>query len=42
MNLYVDMEGKVIKLIIKVNIIFFIILLLLDENILIFIDVELY
>lgn len=42
MNLYVDMEGKVIKLIIKVNIIFIIILLLLDENILIFIDVELY
>lgn len=42
MNLYVDMEGKVIKLIIKVNIIFLIILLLLDENILIFIDVELY
>lgn len=42
MNLHVDMEGKVIKSIMKVNITSLITLLSSDENILILIDVESY
>lgn len=41
-NLHVDMEGKVIKSIMKVNITSLITLLSSDENILILIDVESY